>query len=330
MHAMFGGIGGGGLGKPKPQPEKEPVTLQVNVQVKHDDIKTKINAITLAGPVESIDEGVVKQPHPFSPEYLRILRSEISIPLIPDKKDSTKQQRQEVRNSIIRNIGKKVADVMSVPDIITMYTNKDHFHKAFALSDQHSDEESRKKCEDDGKSWEHLPKKSAELYLEEAIECTTANNCRGFTAFNDKIYFLGEAQASDCVHECIHVLSARGGLSTFREVFGDDLLEGFTQYLTVEVSKTIMDEDKIAEGYVAQLKLTKKLVKRHGLDLFCNAYFKGEMDALFENMICTATFSWRAVKEARNKYKKTKSADAKKILIQFIVSQLQEQFARAK
>jgi len=189
---------------------------------------------------------------------------------------------EELAKLRMEELAKLVTKIKNNPGLIKVVDNEDEFTEVYARDDMEGDAISRELLKST-----HTKKKWG-TYLAEAETALGSTGCRGFTGYNDMMSFLGEPAESDKVHECIHVLCSKKdpetGKCKFKAEFGILMLEGVTQYLTKKVCKVL--KIGVKKAYPRQVTSTKNyLVKKHGLRLVYNAYFKGETEALVQSMI---------------------------------------------
>jgi len=118
-----------------------------------------------------------------------------------------------------------------------------------------------------------------------AATAVQGNSCRGFTAINDQTWFLGTPKRSDVLHECLHVLTVAGGLNELSKLTGLTFMEGVNQYFTRAVFNELKkrgetDKTEYAKAYPKALEFVEQLVRRHGIRMFYQAHFKGDVRPL--------------------------------------------------
>jgi len=189
------------------------------------------------------------------------------------------QTLTETDESKIKELAKCVKVIMNISELYNV-RNEEEFTKAFADADRESDNITRG-------LGVTIAQKTDKMYLAEAAQTLSSNDCRAFTGYNGMMYFRGEPELSDHVHECIHVLckeqDRKTGMSKFEADFGKAFLEGVTQHLTVRVCKFLGID--VNPAYPGLERGTKALVTEYGLRLVYNAYFKGETEALIQPMV---------------------------------------------
>ncbi|NET37778.1 MAG: DUF4157 domain-containing protein [Cyanothece sp. SIO1E1] len=166
------------------------------------------------------------------------------------------------------HMAEKITDVMKIPNTINITSDKNVFIREYAkyLSIQQEGDES--------KTDEKLGQ--AKTQLEDA-------NCRGFTNQKSQTWYYGDQPAlSDAVHEMVHILSARGGLTGILADYGAGLNEGFTHLFTTKVCNLLGIQ--VNPAYQQATAFAKQLEAEYGISLIYQAYFKGNMNLLLTAM----------------------------------------------
>lgn len=131
---------------------------------------------------------------------------------------------------------------------------------------------------------------SLELELERrkktAEALITGNQCPAFTTWQDRQYYLKKPTDMTETHECIHILSGKGGMNTFYKTFGVSVLEGVTQFWTEQVCLSPEYKVEVTEAYPGWVRMTKQSLllgsdadgyNEERLRLVYNAYFRGDV-----------------------------------------------------
>lgn len=127
-----------------------------------------------------------------------------------------------------------------------------------------------------------------------AYQQITDNQCKGFSCLDDSVWMLEGAVESDLLHECIHILSTKGGQGPWYYALGNYANEGVTQYMTTLVCEELGVE--CMERYPKEVAHTQTICESAsvGFQLVYRAYFKGEVDAFLDHMAMVWTNRYKA------------------------------------
>jgi len=187
-----------------------------------------------------------------------------NLPTITGRLDNAKQAQ------LIRGIAEKVQ--LTRARAIHSTSDWTEFASAYAR-----DLEERARMQD--------PRFNEDLYNHAEHELR-GNQCKGFSCLDDSVWMYDGAVHSDILHECIHILSTPGGLGPFYNMFGNDLNEGATQFFTERVCETLgVRGPDFAVRYPDEVDFVKSLCDTYGLGVIYNAYFKGAVEPLLDDMV---------------------------------------------
>ncbi|MEO1401706.1 MAG: DUF4157 domain-containing protein [Cyanobacteria bacterium J06635_1] len=166
-------------------------------------------------------------------------------------------------------LASKVNDVLEVPNTLNFTSSWDTFKLEYAkyLSIAEVGDESQ-----------------ANAKLVEADTNLKAAQCRGFTNQKSQTWYYSQdpVEASDVVHEMVHILSAKGGGTQLMAELGTFINEGVTHMFTKKLCGNM--GITVAEAYPAETAFAEQLATAHGISLLYKAYFKGNVDGLLTAM----------------------------------------------